>query len=88
MRDVSQLRIASGSNALHRRAHVLFALLVVEWRVLDTVPVDLSDIKIFFHFGHVACWDAVGCAPDSGWCGSMLGVQILSDLPLSVDSGA
>jgi hypothetical protein len=43
--------------------------------VLDAVAVDLADVEVFFHFGDVGGWDAVGCAPDSGWCCGMLGRQ-------------
>ena len=76
VRDVRWLRVASRRDALHRGAHVLLALLVVEGRVLDAVAVDFPDVEVFFHFGHVAGWDAVGCAPDSGRCGRMLEVEI------------
>jgi hypothetical protein len=44
----------------------------LEWRVLDTVPVDLADIEVFLDFGDVLGGDAVRCAPDSGWGGGML----------------
>ena len=73
VRDVGRLCIAGGRDALHRGAHVLLALLVVEGRVLDGVAVDLADVEVFFHFGDVAGWDAVGCAPDSWRCGGVLG---------------
>jgi hypothetical protein len=72
VRDVGRLCIAGGRDALHRGAHVLLALVVVEGRVLDGVAVDLADVEVFFHFGDVGGWDAVGCAPDSRGCGGVL----------------
>ena len=69
VRDVRRLCIGSRCDGLHRGAHVL---LVVEGRVLDRVAVDFADVEVFFHFGDVAGWDPVGCAPDSGGRGSML----------------
>lgn len=63
MRDVGRRGVGRWRDGLHRRAHVL--IVVVEWRVLDAVPVDLADIEILFHFRYVLGWDSVGCAPDS-----------------------
>jgi hypothetical protein len=56
-------------------------LLVVERCVLDRVAVDLADVEVFFHFGDVDGWDAVGCAPDSWRCGGMLEKVFMLDLP-------
>ena len=69
VRDVCWLCVAGWCDALHRGAHVLP---VVEGRVLDGVAVDLADVEVFFHFGDVGGWDAVGCAPDSRGCGGVL----------------
>ena len=53
----------------------------VEGRVLDAVAVDFADVEVLFYFGDVAGGDAVGCAPDSGWCGGVLEWTLLLDLP-------
>ena len=37
----------------------------MEGGVLDRIPVDLADIKVFLHLFHVAGWDAVRGAVDS-----------------------
>jgi hypothetical protein len=51
-------------------------VVVVEGRVLDGVAIDFADVEVFFHFGDVAGWDAVGCAPDSGGCGGVLNLLL------------
>ena len=44
----------------------------MEGRVLNTIPVDLADVEVGFHFGDVGGGDAVGGAPDAGGGGGVL----------------
>ena len=76
MRNVRGRCVGSRRDALKRRTHVLLVVrvcvVVVEGCVLDAVAVDFADVEVFFHFGYVARWDPVGCAPDSGRGGRVL----------------
>ena len=64
-------------HSLHSRTHVL-GRRRREGRVLDDVAVYLADVEVLLHFGDFGGGDAVGGAPDAGWCGCVLVVLLVS----------